>query len=555
MEQNDNLMYYKNSIKLKYKFFNVNINRRYITFIFYAYLIADGKFNIENIRFKIDNKNYKNIDLNLYQKKPNSRIKLLLDGNIYRLKFKTSDLIKSNEKINNKVRLSFDIDGINLEYKLAIKDKKIQKKKYYNLPIKSVYTKNNSLQIRRTIGGNLVVVNRKKEPIEDTLRFKILESRVNSFILYYLGKILDRDRIRKKKINIFYEKFSEKAEEGIYELYSKCKLSKESKNYFIIDKESKDYQKIKKDKNVIKKYSIKYYWLIYNASCFIASEVPCHHLNVFRCNNKYLKKAIYDKKFVFLQHGIIYMKNLSINSPFKIGMEGESTYMVVSSEKEKRVVMDMLGYSSEQLLKTGLAMYSNIKYNHINEDSKDIVTIMLTWKPYEEQLYNFEKSSYYKNVIDICNTLKKYISNQNIIIIAHPKSYQLLSNTDLRKSLWDKPISEALEKTKLLITDYSSVCYNSFYQGSGVIFYQPDLEKYEKENGKLIPKDDEYIGKRVFNIIELENLIKQTIKNEKIDLKEIRTQEFEEMYKTINEFSDGKNIDRIYESLIKLKLI
>lgn len=555
MEQNDNLMYYKNSIKLKYKFFNVNINRRYITFIFYAYLIADGKFNIENIRFKIDNKNYKNIDLNLYQKKPNSRIKLLLDGNIYRLKFKTSDLIKSNEKINNKVRLSFDIDGINLEYKLAIKDKKIQKKKYYNLPIKSVYTKNNSLQIRRTIGGNLVVVNRKKEPIEDTLRFKILESRVISFILYYLGKILDRDRIRKKKINIFYEKFSEKAEEGIYELYSKCKLSTESKNYFIIDKESKDYQKIKKDKNVIKKYSIKYYWLIYNASCFIASEVPCHHLNVFRCNNKYLKKAIYDKKFVFLQHGIIYMKNLSINSPFKIGMEGESTYMVVSSEKEKRVVMDMLGYSSEQLLKTGLAMYSNIKYNHINEDSKDIVTIMLTWKPYEEQLYNFEKSSYYKNVIDICNTLKKYISNQNIIIIAHPKSYQLLSNTDLRKSLWDKPISEALEKTKLLITDYSSVCYNSFYQGSGVIFYQPDLEKYEKENGKLIPKDDEYIGKRVFNIIELENLIKQTIKNEKIDLKALRTKDFERIYKTINEFSDGKNIDRIYESLIKLKLI
>ena len=555
MEQNDNLMYYKNSIKLKYKFFNVNINRRYITFIFYAYLIADGKFNIENIRFKIDNNNYKNIDLNLYQKKPNSRIKLLLDGNIYRLKFKTSDLIKSNEKINNKVRLSFDIDGINLEYKLAIKDKKIQKKKYYNLPIKSVYTKNNSLQIRRTIGGNLVVVNRKKEPIEDTLRFKILESRVNSFILYYLGKILDRDRIRKKKINIFYEKFSEKAEEGIYELYSKCKLSKASKNYFIIDKESKDYQKIKKDKNVIKKYSIKYYWLIYNASCFIASEVPCHHLNVFRCNNKYLKKAIYDKKFVFLQHGIIYMKNLSINSPFKIGMEGESTYMVVSSEKEKRVVMDMLGYSSEQLLKTGLAMYSNIKYNHINEDSKDIVTIMLTWKPYEEQLYNFEKSSYYKNVIDICNTLKKYISNQNIIIIAHPKSYQLLSNTDLRKSLWDKPISEALEKTKLLITDYSSVCYNSFYQGSGVIFYQPDLEKYEKENGKLIPKDDEYIGKRVFNIIELENLIKQTIKNEKIDLKALRTKDFERIYKTINEFSDGKNIDRIYESLIKLKLI
>ena len=194
------------------------------------------------------------------------------------------------------------------------------------------------------------------------------------------------------------------------------------------------------------------------------------------------------------------MKNLGINSTFSKQKEGESNYMVVSSEKERDVVVEMLGYDEEQLIKTGLGMYSKIEYNHINQKSDNIVTIMLTWKPYEEQLYDFEKSSYYKNVVDIYNMLAKYMKKDNIIIIGHPKAYSLLVNTGLKNSLWNKPISKALEKTKLLITDYSSVCYNSFYQGAGVIFYQEDLEKYEAENGKLIPNNDEYIGKRAFNL-------------------------------------------------------
>ena len=194
-------------------------------------------------------------------------------------------------------------------------------------------------------------------------------------------------------------------------------------------------------------------------------------------------------------------------------------------------------------------------YNHINQDSEDFVTIMLTWKTYEEQLYNFEESSYYKNVVEIYEKLKKYIDKDKIIIIGHPKANELLINTDLNNSLWKAPISKALEKTKLLITDYSSVCYNSFYQGAGVVFYQDDLQKYEMENGHLIPNDDEYIGKRAFNINELENILKDTIKENKIDLSKVRTKEYEENYKTINEFTDGKNIDRIYEELVRLGLV
>ena len=184
-----------------------------------------------------------------------------------------------------------------------------------------------------------------------------------------------------------------------------------------------------------------------------------------------------------------------------------------------------------------------------------LLYIVFTWKPYEEHLYDFRESSYYQDVVEIWNMLSKYIDKDKVCIIPHPKVFNLLMNTDMKDSVWQGPISEILKKSKLLITDYSSVAYNSFYQGSGVIFYQPDLKLYERENGDLIPEDDEYIGERVFTINELEDVINETVIDGKINLDRVRTDEFKEIYKSINEFSDGKNMERLYDRLVKLKII
>lgn len=546
---------YKKLLKLKFKVLNIKLNKRRLKIKVLAYLINKYNLDIAQTSFFIDEKLSQECNLSQYENKL-SKFKILKQKHIFNFKFKISDIINDDSIINGSMKFNINIEGNDIEYKIGKKDKKIAnkklKKKYYNLPLKHVYVNDYSIHIRRTIGSNFVLVKRLKDPVEDTIRFKILESKFISAILYKFGKILTK--IRRKKVNIFYEKFASKAEEGVFDLYRMCKRSKKTKSYFVIDKDSIDYDRIKNDPGVIRKYSFKYYWMIYNCTHFIASEAPSH-LNVLRSNNKYFRRATYDKDFIFLQHGIIYMKNLGLNSAFSKSKEAESKYMIVSSEKEKDVVTEMLGYNEESLLKTGLGMYSNIKYNHINSDSDDFITVMLTWKPYEEQLYDFEQSSYYKNVIEICNMLQKYIPKEKIIIIAHPKAQTLIENTDLKDRLWNLPISKALEKTKLLITDYSSVCYNSFYQGAGVIFYQPDLELYEQENGKLIPSDDEYIGERAFDIERLELLIQENTQNGKIILDNLRTKKFEENYKTINEFCDGKNIERIYESLLNLNII
>ena len=123
--------------------------------------------------------------------------------------------------------------------------------------MKGIYVKDFAVHIRRTIAGNLVLVKRKVDNIEKTLKFKILESGFISSIMYHLGKLLTK--IRRKKINLFYEKFASKAGEGVYDLCKLCQKSNKTKNYFILDEDSHYYKELKNDKNVVKKYSFKFY--------------------------------------------------------------------------------------------------------------------------------------------------------------------------------------------------------------------------------------------------------------------------------------------------------
>ena len=288
-------------------------------------------------------------------------------------------------------------------------------------------------------------------------------------------------------------------------------------------------------------------------SCYISTEAPTH-LHMLRSNNRYFRKTIAENIFVFLQHGITYLKCQGGNSVFVKGRESSPSYIIADSDKERDVLVRMLHLPPERILKTGMAIFSKIAWKHLNQDSEDIAVIMLTWKPYEEAVSDFTQTSYYKNTLGIYQLLYRYLSPEQIRIVIHPKTKGHLENTPLASCIWTQPISQVLSIAKLLITDYSSVCYNSFYQGGGVVFFQEDLQYYEKENGKLIPADDEYIGKRVFSLEALDDVLREGIVTEaggrgRILLSSFRTEEFERRYHLINEYSDGKNIERICDAL------
>ncbi len=453
----------------------------------------------------------------------------------------------------NACKLMFEIEGMPAFYRIFDKPKKYKKHFFKHnmrdtwVPKAATYDNNMALHIRGRLSGTYVLFKRVMEPVEYTHWFRFMESKPVSATLFVIGAMLNHFPVIKKTA-LFYEKHAEKAEEGTFEFCCRCSESKRTKCYFVIDKNALDYQRIKQDPRVIRKFSLRYYWRLYNANYFIAPEAPTH-ITLFDSNNKYLRWNLIRHPFVFLQHGIIYLKPMEKRSTFAKGRGGQFSYIVVSSEKEKAVVSEMFGVSFRRILKTGLLMLDKCEYKHINQNSPDKITVMLTWKPYEKYLDNFEDSTYYQDVCQVYNMLLKYVDRSQINIVPHPHTRDFMLTTDLHDLVWTKPISEALVETKLLITDYSSVCWNAFYQGGGVVFYQPDLAEYENYVGKLIPHDNEYVGFRVFNINDLEAVIAQGITDSHIQLQHFRTEEYERRYATVNEFHDGKNGERLYSAL------
>lgn len=456
--------------------------------------------------------------------------------------------------INNPLHIDMiTSDQVKCSFNFGHKKKKQIPTKFYYMPIISKYYKDHAFFVRGNVNQNYTLVARRKDDIENKVSFRIKESKLISAAMYYLGKAVRI--VKRTKTNLYFEKNSMKAEEGTFEIFKKALKSENTKNYFILDKASETWKELSSEKNVIAKYSLKYYWLLYTADCFISTETSSH-LNVHRAVNKYVRRALVEKPLIFLQHGVTYLKCQGEGSVFGAGKEGEPTYIMVDGKKEAKVVSRMLKIPEERCISTGLPIFSTIEYGHINSESDDVITLMLTWRPSEEHmLSHFEDSSYYRIVSVIYNILKKISFKGEVNIVPHPKVTELLLSTSLGERVWKGTISEVLTKTKLLITDYSSTCYNAFYQGAAVIFYQPDLSEYEKEVGKLIPRDNEYIGHRTHSADELEKLLNSGIVNGKMQLSYFRTKEHCIRYAEINEFSDGKNVERIVDFLFEKKIV
>lgn len=543
---------YREFFKFRYKLLYVGLNKRNLSVWVIGYFTQYSQDVLpEDIRFYIDEANSIHSDMQM-RATPLPIYKVLSLRNIHHYKIPIKNLLTDETQINNTLNMVVKVNGHNVEFRLGKKKRRIRSKRLYYAPYKSCYTNGYAVHLRRTDRGNFAIVKRPMEEREHTLYFRFMESKPVSCLLYHWGKW--RSSHAKRNVNLFYEKFSEKAEEGTFDLFKIARDKGTADNYYIIDEKSADYQKIQNEKNVVKKYSLKYYRLLYSVNNYISTEAPAH-LNILRSNNKYFRMSTVEHPFIFLQHGITYLKCQGPSSTFVSGKEGEPTYMIVGSEKELDVCADMLKMTEDRFLNTGLPIFGKVEYNHICQDSADKAVIMLTWKSYEEHIQNFEESEYYKSVMEIYHMLQRYMPAENILIVAHPKMAEHFAGTKMEDSLWKEPISKVLEVAKLLITDYSSACYNSFYQGGAVLFYQPDLERYEAEAGKLIPHDDEYIGYRTFTMKELEEKTSDIIRDGKIILEKGRTKEHEEMYRTINEYTDGKNIERIFATLNNMGIL
>jgi len=400
--------------------------------------------------------------------------------------------------------------------------------------------KNELLIIRITPEGNII---RTLIPYANEYH---LINQIKIFIAYNFAKISSKS----KKINLYFEKKSAKADESAFRVFEKVSKMEmhNSLNYFILDKKSDqfEYMKNKYKSQIIKKYSFKHYLYIFKANFFISSELPNHVLNDRLYLNN-LRDKIMEVPFIFLQHGIMFAK--PVDNPMALGFHKANNYYniyksVVSSELEKGEFYKM-GYNDEDLILTGLATLDFAKLD-INADK---IAYMPTYRYWEERVIysgNIEQTSYYKSIINIIDVFDKNDMLDELLIVPHNKFSEFICNNmpQYRHIIAESP-TEALTMSKIFITDYSSAIYDAQYRGAYPIFYWEEKDYLIKKYQAIPPvNEDNAPGPIAMDLDELINLIKHAKASNYIV-----EDKYKEKFLKICEFNDNRNTDRIVEFL------
>lgn len=240
--------------------------------------------------------------------------------------------------------------------------------------------------------------------------------------------------------------------------------------------------------------------------------MQCRH-SIF---NRYLRK----KKFVFLQHGVIALKR--VDAFYSKGMRGGCDLFVVSTNAEKQTIIDNFGYEPDEVINTGLPRWDVLQDK--SNGNREIM-IMPTWRNWLDSVpdKDFEESDYFRHYMGLLNSsqfsqiLDKYDLQVNFYLHAkfqeYAENFAAISDRIHLISFGEIAVNEMLMRCRMLITDYSSVCWDILYQDKPTLFYQFDLDKYNEAHGSYIDMKTELFGDRAETQEQLMELLEEAVQN------------------------------------------
>lgn len=401
-----------------------------------------------------------------------------------------------------------------------------------------------------TFGNDISFMMRERESYET------MSNQVKEKIAYYTYKILKPIYFDKKDIWLGFEKFSKTAQDNGYAFFSYVdKNQLHDHFYYVIDKNSADYERIKRESNRIVKFmSFKYLLLVYGSKLLVSSETKRHVHNI-RIRSGRVAKAINQKKSVFLQHGVTALKKSDVFKKSK--GRGNFDLVVATSDIEKDIIHNNWNYSSEEIITTGFSRWDLLTDKSNNVERRKIF-LMPTWRTWMEDMPtdDFVKSDYYLSYISLLTSkeLNRLLMENNLELVyfLHPKFKQYISEFKIEsdnikiKEFLDIKVNEEIMEASLMISDYSSVTWDMYYLNKPVIFYQFDLEKYMEYEGSYIDMEKDLFGDRARNANELLSELEYYIKHD-FAMKE----NFAALRKEYFKHFDRENSRRIYEEIKK----
>ena len=367
-----------------------------------------------------------------------------------------------------------------------------------------------------------------------------------------------------KDSKLIYEKFSNYARDNSFYYFSYVqKHVSDNHLFYVIRKDSPDLKNVLPyKKHVVYFMSLKHLILIMSSKYFIASETKMHAY-AWRHNQSVFKFLINRKPFVFLQHGVLGLKQVP-HAFFADDKMNHADLFITSSKIEKKIVTDFLGYKEENVVVTGLARWDNPR----KEKKQKKIFVMPTWRLQLEFLNEeqFLKSDFYQAYSKLLHSdkIKKILreSGYTLHFMMHPKFVRFekyfQSDDDHIKVMQQSEISidRELKSSELLVTDYSSITWDSLNYGIPVLLFQFDQEEYEELQGSYLDFNRDLTGLIVKNSSSLLDQIDKFFNDEEV----VNVSSYQQQYFDYIDQHNSQRINRAvqrweenyhYESLFK----
>lgn len=360
-----------------------------------------------------------------------------------------------------------------------------------------------------------------------------------------------------KKIWLVCEKLCTMAQDNGLYFFKYCmeQLPQEERKHilYVIDKKVPDYKAVEAyDENVISFMSFRYMIYLCAAQYLISTDAIRHFYIWDSPNSVY--KVLYQarKHIIFLQHGVMGFKQC--HRTFHKHGGNRMALFVTSSEYEKDIIHKYFEYDKEEIIVTGLPRWDVLK-DTSSKDKKEIL-LMPTWRQWLEYVTDeaFMESDYYRNYKELLtdSRLHEILEMHDITLnfYLHPKFREYIHDFAVESphirmiGFGEKPLNELLMSCNMLITDYSSVSWDVYYQEKPVIFYPFDLDVYEERQGSYMNLREEAFGEVVMSIEELLEGIRHCVYN---DFKECPAAG--ERRETLLPLRDHENSRRVYEAI------
>ena len=392
----------------------------------------------------------------------------------------------------------------------------------------------------------------REEGEYDHLGFRVKE--LTAFAAYYLLKPYWDSR----HIQLVYEKFCMMAQDNGYYFFKYCMDHEEEKRqnnhiYYVITKDAPDRKKLDAyQSHLVDFMSIRHMIYMIAAELLVSTDTR-NHLYAMRQRGSILKRYLRKKPLVFLQHGVTALKKVDFF--YGKGKSGSCNLFVVTSDFEKKIVEDYFGYAEDEIVNSGFARWD------VREDKSEglrEILIMPTWRAWLENvtLEEFKESDYFHNYMALLNSPRFHCFLEKNDLLAnfylHSKFREFIQDFSVESDrirlivFGEEPANELMMRCKMLVTDYSSVCWDVFYLDKPVVFFQFDRDKYMEAHGSYLDMDRELFGDCAQDVDGLLTYMERCADDHFV----VRP-EYEKMQKSFYKYFDDQNSRRICDAIVK----